>query len=137
METPFRIRPGGQRGQSAVEWTGLVLLVALLAAGLASAVTTVPGLSLAHSISTRCSAPSRWTIPVTIPPVSELLTATKCRQWSGPSRRSFLRPRHARPAGGLPDLPLTLVRGRTGGGRSDQLDGGRAGDAVHPGARLP
>ncbi len=30
METSSLIRPGGQRGQSTVEWTGLVLLVALL-----------------------------------------------------------------------------------------------------------
>ncbi len=53
METSSLIRPGGQRGQSTVEWTGLVLLVALLITALASTVTAVPGLGLAHSISTR------------------------------------------------------------------------------------
>ena len=53
MKAPFPIRPDRQRGQSTVEWTGLVMLVALLGAGLASAFTTVPGLGLAHSISTR------------------------------------------------------------------------------------
>jgi len=42
--------PSGQRGQSTVEWTGLVLLVAVLFAGLVTAGAPIPGPALAQAV---------------------------------------------------------------------------------------
>jgi len=48
----------GERGQSTVEWVGLLLLVALCLAGLVAAGVRVPGTALAHAIASRilCAA---------------------------------------------------------------------------------
>jgi hypothetical protein len=47
-----------QRGQTTVEWAGLLLLVSLLSAALVSVAVAVPGVSLAHSVVSRilCAA---------------------------------------------------------------------------------
>ncbi|HWB69788.1 MAG TPA: hypothetical protein VG518_07405, partial [Solirubrobacterales bacterium] len=49
---------GGERGQTTVEWVGLVLLVSLALAGLVAFGVRVPGVSLARSISSKilCAA---------------------------------------------------------------------------------
>lgn len=49
---------GDERGQSTVEWVGLLLLVALLLAGMAGTGVRVPGTALARSIASRilCAA---------------------------------------------------------------------------------
>jgi hypothetical protein len=48
----------GERGQSTVEWVGLLLVVALLITGLVAAGVRVPGAALARSIASRllCAA---------------------------------------------------------------------------------
>jgi len=53
MSHPEAMTRPADRGQSTVEWTGLVLLVSVLFIGLLTAVGEVPGIGLAHSISSR------------------------------------------------------------------------------------
>jgi len=52
------MRRHGERGQSTVEWVGLLLVVALLIAGLVAVGVRVPGVALAQSVASRllCAA---------------------------------------------------------------------------------
>ena len=128
------VRLKSTRGQSTIEWVGLITLVAALMAALTAAGIQVPAVGLAHSVSTRllCAASLSGSCAgggsldeAYGPEVAELVRS------GAPA--PYVRKGHARPAGRLPDLPIALVRRRNRGGRGQPVHCRRAGNAFHQG----